>query len=413
VLAELARLRRRLEELEAQGLGPAHPEDELALFRQLVEHSQGFMCVHDPEGTLLFVNSAAARALGFRPEDGVGWNLRRFLSPEVAHEFDAYLDCIRTQGVASGFLRLMAKDGTEQVWRYQNVRWEEPGRPPRVLGHAVDVTEQVRAERALRESEGRARELAEAEQRLREEAALAQARRIEAIEMLAGGIAHEFNNLLTVILGRAQLLEERLPPGDPTARDVAAMARAGARAAALTRQLLAFGRRQPLRPRPVSLGGLVRGLEPQLLATLGPGIALGLRLEPPLSPALVDPEAVERVVLDLAQRARQVMPEGGRVEIEVADAELDAAFAERHPGARPGPHVRLAIRDTGPPMDAAVRTHAFEPFFAGRERGPAGGLVLAAAYGVTKQLGGYIALGCEPGPGTTFHLYFPAATGGA
>src|SRR5215813_1732272 len=131
------------------------------LFQRLVERSLGLMCIHDLDGTLLFVNPAAAQSLGFRPQDGVGSNLRRFLSASVEGEFDAYLQRIRTNGEDSGFMRLVARDGTERVWMYRNVLHEESGMPPRVLGHAQDVTDRVRAERALRESERRFRLLAD------------------------------------------------------------------------------------------------------------------------------------------------------------------------------------------------------------------------------------------------------------
>jgi len=155
---ELERLRRRVAELEARDRDP-DLADAGEMFRRLVENSLGLMCVHDLDGNLLFVNAAAAQTLGFRPEDGVGWNLRRFLSPSVESEFDAYLARIRAHGVDSGLMRLVAKDGTERVWSYRNVLHEEPGIPPRVLGHAQDVTDRVRAEHALKESERRFRSL--------------------------------------------------------------------------------------------------------------------------------------------------------------------------------------------------------------------------------------------------------------
>ena len=136
------------------------PSEEHGLFRSLVEHSLGLMCVHDLEGNLLFVNTAAAETLGFRPEDGIGWNLRRFLSPAVEDEFDAYLERIRANGVDSGRMSLMSKEGGERIWQYRNVLHEVPGMPARVLGHAQDVTESVRAVQALKESERRFRLLA-------------------------------------------------------------------------------------------------------------------------------------------------------------------------------------------------------------------------------------------------------------
>ena len=141
--------------------GEPNPREDSDLFRRLVEHSLGLMCVHDLQGSLLFVNSAAAQALGFRAEDGVGWNLRRFLAPTVENQFDEYLERIRDNGSDSGLMRVVAKDGKERVWLYRNVLYHEPGKPPRVLGHAQDVTDRTRAEGALRESEQRFRLLAD------------------------------------------------------------------------------------------------------------------------------------------------------------------------------------------------------------------------------------------------------------
>jgi PAS domain S-box-containing protein len=161
LLQELEGLRHRVAVLEEEQVNRERPGDDVDLFRRLVEHSLGLMCVHDLDGNLLFVNTAAAQALGFRPEDGVGWNLRRFLSPSVESQFDAYLERIRNHGVDSGLMRLVGKNGTEQVWLYRNVLYEESGKAPRVLGHAQDITDRVRAEQALRQSEQRFRLLAD------------------------------------------------------------------------------------------------------------------------------------------------------------------------------------------------------------------------------------------------------------
>ncbi len=161
LLQELQFLRRRVAELERREIERDLPTEGNDLFRRLVEHSLGLMCVHDLEGNLLFVNAAAALTLGFHPEDGSGWNLRRFLSPSVENQFDSYLQRIRDHGVDSGLMRLTAKNGTERIWLYRNVLYEEPGAPPWVLGHAQDVTDRVRAEQALRESEQRFRLLSD------------------------------------------------------------------------------------------------------------------------------------------------------------------------------------------------------------------------------------------------------------
>jgi PAS domain S-box-containing protein len=158
---EVQLLRRRVAELEGREVDHARLGSEADVFRRLVEHSLGLMCIHDLEGNLLFVNSAAAQTLGFRPEDGVGRNLRRFLAPAVAGQFDNYLERIRANRADSGCMRVVANDGRERIWLYRNVLYEDPGKPPRVLGHAQDVTDRIRAEQALKESEQRFRLLAD------------------------------------------------------------------------------------------------------------------------------------------------------------------------------------------------------------------------------------------------------------
>jgi PAS domain S-box-containing protein len=548
-LDELELLRRRVAELEGRELDRDRFGAEAELFRHLVEHSLGLMCVHDLEGKLLFVNTAAAQTLGFRPEDGVGWNLRRFLPPSVEGQFDAYLERIRSHGVDSGLMRVVAKDGTERIWLYRNVLYEEPGKPPRVLGHAQDVTDRIRAEGALRESEQRFRLLADtapvliwmsdpsgacaflnqawldftgqtlaeqrgagwiesihpedrgrfgdayraavvahtafqAEFRLRRadgeyrwvlghgvprieandafagligscvdvteirrarevleaardeltvlvaqrtaelersneqlraemryraqiEEEVARARRIESVGVLAGGIAHEFNNLLTVIIGRSQLLLDRFRPDPRTCHDVNVIQRTAQRAAALTQQLLAFSRKQRLQPRLLNLNRLVAGLS--LSSVIGPRVELALHAEDALWSASVDPVQLKRAIFQLIENACDAMPDGGQLVLETANVDLDEAFVQTHPGARPGPYVRLTLRDTGPGMDEATRSRIFEPFFSAKPGVPGSGLGLPAVYGITKQHGGYIAVESELGHGTAFTIYLPAA----
>ena len=547
-LEELEGLRRRVAELEGRERNPVRLNDGVDLFRRLVENSLGLMCVHDLDGNLLFINSAAAQTLGFRAEDGVGWSLRRFLSPSVEGQFDAYLERIRNNTVDSGFMRLVAKDGMERIWFYRNVRYEEPGTSPLVLGHAQDVTDRVRAEQALKESERRFRLLADtapvliwmsdpggrstflnqpwldftgrplaeqlgdgwiesihpgdrvafveayrtavsaraplrAEFRLRRvdgeycwvlgsgvprveadgsftgfigsgvditairqsrealerardglaalvvqrtaelqqsneqlraeirqralvEEDVARARRIESLEVLAGGIAHEFNNLLTVIVGRSERLREQFGGLESARREIESIELTAQRAAALTQQLLSFGRKQMLQPRLVNLNELVAGLS--LAPIVGPRVELLLRLDETLRRAYLDPGHIESLVRQLVQNAREAMPDGGLLVLETANADLDEAFVRTHPGARVGPHVQIVIRDAGAGMDELTRSHIFEPFFTARLGVPGSGLELAAVYGITKQHGGYIAVESAPGQGTAFTIYLPA-----
>jgi two-component system, cell cycle sensor histidine kinase and response regulator CckA len=377
--------------MDSESGSPAQPPDRdrsrqgTEVFRRLVEHSLGLMCVHDLDGNLLFVNPAAAESLGFSPEQGTGSNLRSFLSPSVREEFDAYLQRIRDNAEDSGLMRLVARDGTERIWMYRNVLHEEPGMSARVLGHAIDVTDRVRAERALRESERR---------------------RIESLGVLAGGLAHEFDNLLSVIVGRSHSLFERFRTQEPARRDLDSIQRAAQRAATLIQQLLAFARKQPFRPQPSNLNQLVTGLS---LSTVIPArVELSLRLAESLRPASADPGQIQRAMLHLVENACDAMPAGGRLVLETANVDLDEAFVETHPGAHPGPHVRLTVRDTSDGMDEVAQSRAFEPFFSAG-RGPEGGhLGLAAVYGITKQHGGYITVESQPGRGTTFTLYLPA-----
>jgi PAS domain S-box-containing protein len=238
------------------------------------------------------------------------------------------------------------------------------------------------------------------------ESRLAEAEKMEAIGRLAGGVAHDFNNLLTVITGYAEILLAR----DGDAEEIAEIARAARQAAALTRQLLAFSRRQVLHPRVLDLNEIVAGMETMLQRIIGDDVSVGIGLAPDLAPVEADRAQIERVILNLAANARDAMPDGGALTIETANVDVDEQQVSSHGGeGSAGPHVLLAVSDTGHGMDEEVAKHLFEPFFTTKAAGTGTGLGLATVFGVVKQSGGGIYVYTEPGRGTTFKIYLPAA----
>jgi signal transduction histidine kinase len=228
---------------------------------------------------------------------------------------------------------------------------------------------------------------------------------LEAIGRLAGGIAHDFNNLLTGILGHAELLSGKLEPGSPLQHDVDEIRRSAERAAALTRQLLAFGQRQILRPQELDLNEIIGELEPTLGHLLGRKVQLVTSLDGELGRVHADRDQLRQVIVDLAVNARDAMPHGGAVTIETTNVDLARGTVAELPQLDTGPYVRLVVADTGEGVDDDVLAHIFEPFFTTKEH--AEGLGLSAVYGVVKQSGGEIVASPLDGRGARFAIYLP------
>ena len=264
----------------------------------------------------------------------------------------------------------------------------------RLLGYARivrDVTEKARAEEELRQSE----------------AQLRQAQKMEAVGQLAGGVAHDFNNMLTAIRGYADLLRDDVGASTDTHASLSEIITAADRAAALTRQLLAFSRKQMLQPKPINPNDMVAEMERMLSRLMLGGVDLAMELSPDVGQITADPAQLQQVLLNLALNARDALPRGGRVKFGTSNVILDEAFCREHPGARPGEHVLLTVSDNGVGMSKEIQQHIFEPFFTTKPLGAGTGLGLSTVYGIVKQSDGYIDFDSEEGDGTTFRIYFP------
>src|SRR2546422_10940348 len=255
------------------------------------------------------------------------------------------------------------------------------------------------------------RELQEAAQRRerkRLEHQVQELQKFEAIGRLAGGIAHDFNNALGVILGWAQLGYDNVPDNSPVRENFRMIRDQAQRSAGLTRQLLAFARRQVLQPRSVNLSDLVSKIAGLLKTAIGEQTELKIALTPGLQATMADPTQIEQVLMNLCLNARDAMPQGGRIVIETSNVQMGEDFCRTHSYGHPGRYVLLSVSDTGMGMDAATLDRIFEPFFTTKEMGKGTGLGLATVYGVVKQHGGFVNVYSEPGRGTTFRVYLPA-----
>jgi two-component system cell cycle sensor histidine kinase/response regulator CckA len=357
------------------------------LHRKVLDNSTDIISLLDLEGQVVFTSGAVEEVLGRKPEDVVGEPFAGMVHPDDLEQCGELIArALAGEQVEPFTVRVKHVDGS---WRMVEgvpaAIVGDDGKPELLLAVARDVTERRQLEEELRQSQ-----------------------RIEAVGRLAGGIAHDFNNLLTAIVGYGELAIAKLGDREHVARaDVEEMNRAAERAAALTHQLLAFSRRQVLKPTVLDLNASVQELNTMLSRLLGEHVELRTVLDPQVGRVKVDAGQLGQVVVNLALNGRDAMPKGGRLTIETFNAELDDEWATRHVGGRGGSYVAIAVSDTGMGMDAATRERIFEPFFTTKGPGEGTGLGLATVYGIVKQSGGYLSVYSEEGRGTTFKIYLP------
>jgi PAS domain S-box-containing protein len=357
-------------------------------FRALVENSSDGLLLIDREGRVTYTTPASERQFGWKPEQMVGRSVFDFLDPDDRDAVGVRMaEALRQPGrVVTAEGRFHHADGSWRIMEGVAVNRLTDRSVRAIIVNVRDLTDRRKLEVQLRQSQ-----------------------KMEAIGQLAGGVAHDFNNLLTAILGYCNLMLDDMPLDNPLRTDLEEIRSAGERAAALTRQLLAFSRRQMLQPQIVDINAIVRQLEKLLRRLLSADVELVTALAPVVPGIKVDPVSLEQLLMNLAVNARDAMPLGGRLTIETAVVDLDSDYATTHAGVISGRYVMLAVSDTGEGMDEATRSRIFEPFFTTREQGRGSGLGLATVYGLVKQSGGHIWVYSEPGHGTVFKVYLPQA----
>jgi len=361
------------------------------LLRQIAANfPHSYVSIIEKDLTVGFTSGQEFTNQGMNPDDFVGLTLDEVFGEHTPAVKEHYLKTF--EGEETSFELFI----NNQYQLYKTVPLSaKDGRVDRILAVVENITERKEAEKKLKESEEQ----------------LSQSQKMEGIGRLAGGIAHDFNNLMTVVTGYSELIREKLKAGGTAFAEIDEVAKAGKRATDLTRQLLAFSRKQVLKPEIVDLNKVVSGFERMLQRIIGEDIDLVFRPQRDLNMVEIDKGQIEQVIMNLAVNARDAMPKGGKLTLETLNVELDESYASSHPEVEPGPHVMLAVSDTGTGMTEDTRKRLFEPFFTTKEPGKGTGLGLSTVYGIVKQSGGSIWVYSEPGKGTAFKIYFPMAVG--
>jgi hypothetical protein len=367
-------------------------EDALSRLRSLLDAAPdaGILCRQDR--TIAVVNEQAARLFGYESSDLLGQTIETLIPGWL-------------QGAASPGERSSTQSTPSGAWRI--------GGGPGLIGRRKDGLEipielsvsplEVDDERFIVSF------IRNISERRRLEERVQQSQKLEAVGRLAGGVAHDFNNMLTAIIGYSDLMAATLPAADPIREGLQEIRKAGDRAASLTQQLLAFSRKQILQPTTLDLNSLIADTHKMLRRLIPEDIELTTHLDPAVYPVLADAAQTQQVLINLVLNSRDAMPQGGQLRIETANAELTKSYARKHSEVKPGAYVLLTVSDTGCGMDKETLARLFEPFFTTKVQGKGTGLGLATVYGIVKQSGGHIEVTSQPGQGTTFRVFLPMA----
>jgi PAS domain S-box-containing protein len=356
------------------------------LFQLITENAGDLIAVVDPHGKRIYNSPSYQTILGYSPEELKGTSPFEQIHPddhELVRNALAQARSNRTGGRI--VYRMRHKNGS---WRFlestRSIIRNDEGEVTKLVSINRDITERKLLEEQFMQSQ-----------------------KMEAVGRLSGGIAHDFNNLLGVMIGYAEYLHEQLDGNNPLRGSADEILKAGKRAAALTRQLLAFSRQQVLDPKVLDINAIVSDIDQLLRRVIGEDIQLETELDALLGRVKADHSQIEQVLVNLAVNARDAMPNGGKLTIRTKSVDLDSASLQHHYPNQPGPYACLTVTDTGVGMDATTKARAFEPFFTTKEKGKGTGLGLSTVYGIVKQSGGHIHIESFPGEGTTFKIYLP------